>query len=92
MATTTMFKSDAPSTTGNMQRATTGNEISFRHSSNENLSYADPNSDVNLKHISFAIMRDGKFHKDVKIVIDLRRACKLDRFDPVTTYNFDTKS
>lgn len=76
MATTTMFKSDAPSTTGNMQRATTGNEISFRHSSNENLSYADPNSDANLKHISFAIIRDGIFF----IILSLSSFIKFHHF------------
>lgn len=36
-----------------------GPEVSYRHSSNDNISVGEQNSDTNMKHISFAIVKDG---------------------------------
>ena len=68
MITTTMIRPDMPSQSaaGNQETRRTGIEISgVGHSSNDNISFADLNSDINLKHISFAINKDGilKSHK-----------------------------
>lgn len=70
MITTTMIRPDMPSQSGTgipgeTRRA--GVEISgVGHSSNDNISFADLNSDINLKHISFAINKDGMLKSHLK--------------------------